>query len=361
MLAALSPVAYAPTVAPASVRTRAAVSMSFGDDFTVEARPWSSGEVSDAAGLEALAKKLNPSVGFFDPLNIGESSKETIGWYRHAEIKHGRVAMAAFVGYCVQSNGICFPWNLQAPLSGSPNLANLPTISFADISAAGGPADQWDALPSAAKLQILVFIGFLEVSPPLPPGRERERERPLPVVSAGDSWALIVVSAPVIGGDDCALDSPASALPPVSRLRHSLFTPPPVQMWSETSTVLKLDGEAHYVRGGKPGYFPKLSRKDDAAFPHPVPLNLWDPFGFTSKMSPERKEKALLAEINNGRLAQIGIIGMISASKGLQVPGLDSIAGIKPYAGEVMAPFATGDATLPFVADMLKSVGSYGW
>jgi len=268
--------------------------MSFGDDFTVEARPWSSGEVSDAAGLEALAKKLNPSVGFFDPLNIGESSKETIGWYRHAEIKHGRVAMAAFVGYCVQSNGICFPWNLQAPLSGSPNLANLPTISFADISAAGGPADQWDALPSAAKLQILVFIGFLE-------------------------------------------------------------------MWSETSTVLKLDGEAHYVRGGKPGYFPKLSRKDDAAFPHPVPLNLWDPFGFTSKMSPERKEKALLAEINNGRLAQIGIIGMISASKGLQVPGLDSIAGIKPYAGEVMAPFATGDAALPFVGDMLKAVGSYGW
>ena len=211
-------------------------------------------------------------------------------------------------------------------------------------------------------------------------------------------------------------------------------------MWSETSTVLKLDGEAHYVRGGKPGYFPKLSRNDDAAFPHPVPLNLWDPFGFTSKMSPERKEKALLAEINNGRLAQIGIIGMISASKGLQVPrrppappspsrpsppchlslssahlaprtlpfpfshpvyqpllppriptppptphpnpsshrpfqpllpspiptpckvpGLDSIAGIKPYAGEVMAPFASGDASLPFVAGMLKSVGTYGW
>ena len=36
-------------------------------------------------------------------------------------------------------------------------------------------------------------------------------------------------------------------------------------MWSETSTVLKLDGEAHYVRGGKPGYFPKLSRKVSTA------------------------------------------------------------------------------------------------
>ena len=43
-------------------------------------------------------------------------------------------------------------------------------ISFADISAVGGPADQWDALPSAAKLQILVVIGFLEVPrPPTPP------------------------------------------------------------------------------------------------------------------------------------------------------------------------------------------------
>jgi hypothetical protein len=184
MLAALSPVAYAPTVAPAPAATRAAVSMSFGDDFTVEARPWTSAEISDKSGLEALAKKLNPTVGFFDPLNIGESSKETIGWYRHAEIKHGRVAMAAFVGYCVQSNGICFPWNLQAPYAGSPNLANLPAISFADISAAGGPADQWDALPSAAKLQILVFIGFLEVRHPHPPRRRRETGRR----ALGDGW-----------------------------------------------------------------------------------------------------------------------------------------------------------------------------
>ena len=39
-------------------------------------------------------------------------------------------------------------------------------ISFADISAVGGPADQWDALPTPAKLQILGFVGAMEVSAP---------------------------------------------------------------------------------------------------------------------------------------------------------------------------------------------------
>merc|ERR1712054_640844 len=131
-----------------------------------------------------------------------------------------------------------------------------------------------------------------------------------------------------------------------------------LEMWSETSFVLKADGQEHYVRGGKPGYFPVLSRSDEAAFPHPVPLNLWDPFGFTKKMTPERKEKALLAEVNNGRLAMIGIFGLISASKGLQVPILDGL-GIKPYAGEIMAPFASVNADLPYVTDMLSSAPTF--
>merc|ERR1712032_1232852 len=76
-----------------------------------------------------------------------------------------------------------------------------------------------------------------------------------------------------------------------------------LEMWGETSVALELDGQKHYVRGGKPGYYPKFGDR----FPHSVPLNLWDPFGFTKNMSEERKEKALIAEVNNGRLAMIGI------------------------------------------------------
>merc|ERR1719426_747780 len=234
--------------------------------------PWSgSSEISTKAGMEELAKKLNPTVGFWDPLDIvsDDVMPETIGWFRHAEIKHGRVAMAAFVGYCVQANGVHFPWNLQG-------LGSTPAISFGDISAAGGPADQWDALPSSAKLQILGAVGFLEI-------------------------------------------------------------------WGEASFVLESEGQKHYVRGGKPGFYPTFKM-----IPHPVPLNLFDPFGLTKKLTPEQKETKLLAEINNGRLAMIGLFGCPSASKGLIVPGLDGL-GIKPYAGEYMAPFVGADDGLPFV------------
>mmetsp|Transcript_50430 Transcript_50430/g.159645 ORF Transcript_50430/g.159645 Transcript_50430/m.159645 type:complete len:276 (+) Transcript_50430:50-877(+) len=263
------------SLAPTAVMGRAsAPKMSFADEFTFDSKPWSSSEIKDKAGLEALAKKLNPTVGLWDPLGIAETSPETIGWFRHAEIKHGRVAMAAFVGYIVQSNGICWPW----ALTGGPN-----GVMHSDILAAGGPADQWDALPTASKLQILLFVGGLE-------------------------------------------------------------------LWSENSYVLGLSGEKHYMRGGKPGFFPSIKK---GGIPHPVPFDLFDPFGLSKNASPEKKAKGLLAEINNGRLAMLGIMAFVSESK---VPGsVPALAGkIAPYSGEVMAPFAASD-NLPFVADMLKS------
>jgi hypothetical protein len=285
--------AYAPVPVSRVTTPKMSAELNGLGDISFDSKPWGpDADISTKDGMVALANKLNPTVGFWDPLGIvegAEGNPETLGWFRHAEIKHGRVAMAAFVGYCVQSNGICFPWNLQQPLSFLPGGGGVTdTISFADISAAGGPADQWDALPTGAKVQILGLVAFLE-------------------------------------------------------------------MWSESPVNLANAGTKHYVRGGKPGVFPSFEGN-----PHPVPLNLWDPFGFTKKMTPERKEKALLAEINNGRLAMIGIFGLISASKGLIVPGLDGL-GITPYSGEVMAPFSATNSDLTFVPEMLKVVGTLGY
>merc|ERR1719377_157814 len=105
----------------------------------------------------------------------------------------------------------------------------------------------------------------------------------------------------------------------------------------------------HYMRGGKPGFFPpfKGSAKGvlgDAEgrplLPHPVPLNLYDPFNLNKNKSDEWKAQKLKVEINNGRLAMIGLMSLLSESA---VPG--SVPGLKglniPASGEinVMAPF----------------------
>eukprot|EP00519_Triparma_laevis_P015192 CAMPEP_0182491624 /NCGR_PEP_ID=MMETSP1321-20130603/978_1 /TAXON_ID=91990 /ORGANISM="Bolidomonas sp., Strain RCC1657" /LENGTH=240 /DNA_ID=CAMNT_0024693911 /DNA_START=21 /DNA_END=743 /DNA_ORIENTATION=+ len=86
----------------------------------------------------------------WDPLNLSSlGSSETLAWFRHAEVKHGRVAMAAFTGWAAVGAGLHLPGDLTR--SG---------LHFADIPKAGLAA--WDAVPGIGKVQMLIFAGLVE-------------------------------------------------------------------------------------------------------------------------------------------------------------------------------------------------------
>lgn len=218
--------------------------------------------------LKALAEKSNPVLKYYDPLELAsttiydETNEATIGFLRHAEIKHGRVAMFAFVGYIAHANGLKFPWAMQ--LDGSPFPSNT------------NPPALWDQVSDTAKWQIFLVIAFLE-------------------------------------------------------------------FWSELST----DSHKHYMAGGKPGDFPDFVVGGENGIPHPVPFNYFDPFKLSAKASEEKKASGLVKEINNGRLAMLGIIGFLSEAKiPGSVPALSSI--VQPYDGECMAPFTQNVIGAPF-------------
>ena len=111
-------------------------------------------------------------------------------------------------------------------------------------------------------------------------------------------------------------------------------------------------GYAHYMRGGQPGRYPSLKSLG-------LPLDLWLPVPElnpkASSMSPELKERRLLMELNNGRLAMIGLFSLLAASKvkgSVPFIGDESFfADVKPYAGEVM---------LPFGPDVASEVAAWG-
>ena len=231
------------------------------------------------AELEALAEAngdfLGSTLGFWDPLGVtnldfwGLGEEGTIGYLRHAEIKHGRVAMAGFLGFCAQSTPFVAGEH-SLPYRYRGESLTYPTPPYRGFVENVSPQEQWDNIPLIGKLQIFTFVGMLE--------------------SYGEGAG-------------------------------------------------QPDGYVHYTKGGLPGYYPPIK----GARPE-ILLNLWDPFNFMARMTPEAKQAGLVKEINNGRLAMLGIFSLISEAR---VPGSVPVLPneIPEYAGNVMIPFS-GDFSL---------------
>lgn len=112
---------------------------------TTKPRPSSSRRKASSFEYEVGAQ---PPLGFFDPLGlVADGNQEQFDRLRYVEIKHGRIAMLAVVGYLVTEADI--RWPLPMDSSGTP-FAVIPSGFWA-----------FGVLPVSIMLQIILTIGFL--------------------------------------------------------------------------------------------------------------------------------------------------------------------------------------------------------
>ena len=151
--AAFSLLASASAFAPASVSQRSAVSLS-------------ASSIDEAFGVSVETGRKVPPLGAKILKDVGPGG---IKWFQNAEIKHGRIAMLATIGFMFQKYGVHFPLylgpsgsNVFSPSSSSTwMLSSSEGVSFSDVAAAA-PLDAIHMVPNAGWFQIFIFAGWFE-------------------------------------------------------------------------------------------------------------------------------------------------------------------------------------------------------
>uniref|UniRef100_A0A7S1B8J0 Plastid light harvesting protein n=1 Tax=Corethron hystrix TaxID=216773 RepID=A0A7S1B8J0_9STRA len=100
---------------------------------------------------------------------LDDATPDAVAWFQNAEIKHGRVAMVATIGFMIQKWGVHMPLYLGPSGSnvfhpeGANNwmLSSSAGVSFGDIAKLS-PLDAVAAVPIAGWLQVLFAAGAFE-------------------------------------------------------------------------------------------------------------------------------------------------------------------------------------------------------
>jgi hypothetical protein len=100
---------------------------------------------------------------------LKDTGPDGVKWFQNAEIKHGRVAMVATIGFMTQKFGVHFPLYLGpsgsngfSPESGeSWLLSSTSGTTFSEIAHAA-PLDAIHMVPNAGWFQIIIAAGWFE-------------------------------------------------------------------------------------------------------------------------------------------------------------------------------------------------------
>jgi len=96
---------------------------------------------------------------------LQEARPEAVAWFQNSEIKHGRIAMVATIGFLVQKLGIHLPLYL-GPSAFQPDapawyLSTSTGVTFSDVAKAA-PLDAIQLVPFAGWVQILFAASAFE-------------------------------------------------------------------------------------------------------------------------------------------------------------------------------------------------------
>jgi len=122
--------------------------------------------VDDAFGISIETGNKVPPLG---RKILEDADTDGVKWFQNAEIKHGRIAMVAVIGFWVQKLGVHFPLYLGPSGSNAfhPNdsanwlLSTTTGTSFAEIAQAS-PLDAISMVPNQGWFQIFLFAGWFE-------------------------------------------------------------------------------------------------------------------------------------------------------------------------------------------------------
>jgi hypothetical protein len=154
--------------APAALKTQSSSALSMAS-------------VDEAFGVSIETGNKCPPLG---AAILKDAQPSAMKWFQNAEIKHGRIAMIATIGFMVQKWGVHFPLylgptgsNVFHPASDSAwYLSTSAGVTFSDVAAAA-PLDAIKMVPAAGWLQIFFMAGWFEC---IAFDRQWNQENPIP-------------------------------------------------------------------------------------------------------------------------------------------------------------------------------------
>eukprot|EP00930_Biecheleria_cincta_P094409 TRINITY_DN854_c0_g1_i4.p1 TRINITY_DN854_c0_g1~~TRINITY_DN854_c0_g1_i4.p1 ORF type:complete len:424 (+),score=95.80 TRINITY_DN854_c0_g1_i4:87-1274(+) len=248
-------------------------------------------------GFEGLVGD-QPPLGFWDPAGYAKDGNvENFKRRREVELKHGRVAMFATIGYIVPEyfkfDGYCAPSQ---------------DLKFADIP---NGLKALSVVPAAGWAQILAFAGFIELSVNKPtgePGNYGKGYLSLGTLGLGSS-----IQDPEVRVKKLAIE--------ISNGRLAMFAI--IGMFFQ-------DG----LTGSAWGDWALFTASPLRAFENELgvqaPVGFWDPAGFTADGNAENFARRRQTELKHGRISMLATMGYITPEITGKLPGyLSPSAGLK--------------------------------